>query len=348
MNETLFPKIRPVILCGGAGTRLYPLSTIQHPKQFLKLFGDLSLFQQTFQRVSNQSLFSLPWIISGENYLNTLQEQLSAINADFSKIILEKEAKGTAFAMLISALIANHSDPEMVMAFFPSDHLILHESAFIETLNIASNADQEWCIVLIGIEPTRLDINFGYILSNESEKSSVSKVFKVSCFIEKPSLMLTKSLIEQGGVWNSGIYVFRPKEFIEEMKYHSPDLYQQSVQCLEKINFNLNIFEIPLEGLSCLPNQSIDYALTEKCDRLNVVPASFEWDDVGTWEGLWRSSFKDRHSNFIAGDVSVDSAENCYIKVEKGKKLLAKNLKNVAIYIANDLVYISKLNIPKE
>ncbi|HXF90560.1 MAG TPA: sugar phosphate nucleotidyltransferase, partial [Candidatus Nitrosotenuis sp.] len=320
-------KICPVILCGGAGRRLYPLSTVQQPKQFLKLFGDLSLFQQAFRRVNHLN----PWIVTSENYLATIQEQLSILNFEPSKILLEKEPKGTALAMMMAALIASQLDPTMIMAFFPSDHLILQEDEFMKSLERAYTLADEGAIVLTGITPTYADPNFGYIMAEEGGD--------VTSFMEKPPLALIPRFIEQGGLWNSGIYVFRVETFLCEMQKHAPDLYLTAHDCLKIMKDDC----IPAEGIQSLPIQSIDHALTEKSDLIKMVKATFEWHDVGTWEGLWRSSLKDNCLNFIAGDVTVDNVKKCYIKVEKGKKLVAKNLKNMTIYADHDVLYVSQL-----
>ena len=340
-------KIIPIILCGGKGTRLWPLSRYSYPKQFLALYGEnkKSLLQQTQERISFLSGITEPIIICNEEHRFLVAEQMRNINVKPKAIILENEGKNTAPAIALGAIKALEDEQE--------DHLLLILSAdhIIRDLNIFSKVLQKGCesalennLVTFGIIPKYPDTGYGYIESEFVLDKNNIRGSRIKRFIEKPNEELAQKLIKSKKyTWNSGMFIFKNSLIIKELNKHASLVLKSCKKALDSSVRDLDFIRIGGDSFSKSPNISIDIAVMEKTDLGLVLPLDAGWSDIGNWESLWDNEKKDNLGNVIKGKVFNEGSSNCYIKSESSL-LVTMGLKDLILVETSDAILAANKN----
>ena len=332
--------ILPVIMAGGTGSRLWPLSRELYPKQFLKLTGALSMLQQTLARLSGIKHHA-PLLICNEEHRFIAAEQLRSGGFSHSGIILEPVGRNTAPAIALAALQALKSDSlgeaDPVLLVLAADHLIKDESAFLASVQKAIPFAEAGQLVTFGIVPTAPETGYGYIKVGESEGDA----FSVAEFVEKPSLAVAQDYLASGQYyWNSGMFLFKASRYLEELKKHRPDILSACEQAMASLEIDKDFIRVSKKEFEQCPDDSIDYAVMEKTNAAKVVPMDAGWSDVGSWSALWDVSAKDEHQNVTKGDViSIDSGNN-YIYAEN-RLITTVGVENLVIIETKDAVLVA-------
>ncbi|MEO9601232.1 mannose-1-phosphate guanylyltransferase/mannose-6-phosphate isomerase [Parasphingorhabdus sp.] len=304
-QETL---ITPVILSGGSGTRLWPVSTAEKPKQFLNLLGPLSMFQLTAQRCSNEKLYRKPIIVGSSSHANIMQEQMQEVGVAPETVILEPCPRNTAPAIALAALSAE--SPADLLLVMPSDHMIKNITAFQKAVQESISVAQSRWLVTFGIEPTAPETGYGYIQQGDAIFGS-TRSLSAKRFVEKPDQEKAKKMLAEGGFhWNAGIFLFRADVYLTAMEKHSPDMLLACIAAMNnKRTENLICYPDP-DAFSSAPSDSIDYAIMEKAEKVAVTPVNPGWSDVGSWDSLCELCDKDEDSNVIIGKAKAIASAN--------------------------------------
>ncbi|MEE1610155.1 mannose-1-phosphate guanylyltransferase/mannose-6-phosphate isomerase [Microvirga sp. CF3016] len=302
--------ILPVILCGGSGARLWPTSRDGKPKQFIDLLGDYSTFQMAVRRVVSHEIFSRPSVILGSATRFIAVEQLAQIGVE-ADIILEPIQRDSAAAVAVAACRAARRDPKAIVLIVASDHVIEDDAAFAASCEAAIEPARQGHIMALGVVPHRPATGYGYIrLDNPIGDTGA---FKVDRFVEKPDARTAQSYVEQGFLWNSGIFLFRADVMLEELERFQPATLAAARKALEHAVTDLDFIRLHEASLRLAPKTSIDYAVMEHTERAGVLPVSFSWSDIGTWEALWDVSTRDRSGNCLRGNVEVSETRNSLV-----------------------------------
>ncbi len=332
-------KIQPVILAGGVGSRLWPLSRELYPKQLLQLTSSKSLLQNTLVRLAAIPEVLAPIVVVGEEHRFITKSQIeeSGVFGDY-EILLESKGRNTAPAIYGAARFAlNKHDEDVVLLVLPADHLIMNQTAFVEAVNCARTLAEAENIVTFGIKPTHPETGYGYIEKGEGEK--------VVSFKEKPDLKLAEQYLEEGNYfWNSGMFVFTAETYLAEMKTHASDIAESMERAVEGGKLDYEFFSFEKGAIESCPSDSIDYALMEKTDKAAVVPTSdLGWSDIGSWEALWGVSEKDNNGNAISGDVLLHDSRNCFVYAENSL-VAAVGMEDTLIVETGDAVLVMPLS----
>lgn len=329
-------SIIPVVLCGGSGTRLWPLSRHSYPKQFLSLLSeDTSLLQQAILRIPSQ--YQPAIIVSNEDHRFLVAEQLRQKNYQAQSILLEPTGKNTAPAIALAALKAlqHHDDPILVV--LAADHYIQDNHYFEKTLDIAIQAATQGKLVTLGISPTHAETGYGYIRQGESHH----QWSKVAEFIEKPNVEAAERYLASGEyLWNSGIFIFKASEYLAELKQYRSDIYQACVDAIELTQDDLDFTRIDSKRFNKIPAESVDYAVMEHTQKAVVVPFESSWSDVGSWASVWELGEKDADNNVTQGDVSCLASENNLVVSQK-RLVTTLGVNNLAIIETDDAVLVA-------
>ncbi|MBD9499396.1 mannose-1-phosphate guanylyltransferase/mannose-6-phosphate isomerase [Pseudomonas sp. BGr12] len=329
----------PVILSGGSGSRLWPLSRKQYPKQFLALTGEHTLFQQTLERLVFEGM-EPPVVVSNQEHRFIVQEQLEALSLKTQSILLEPFGRNTAPAVAIAAMKLMSEGRDELLLILPADHVIEDQRAFQRALALATNAAEKGEMVLFGIPADRPETGYGYIKSGD-ERGLPDGVIRVERFVEKPDEARAQQFVEEGGYfWNSGMFLFRASRFLEELKKHDADIYDTCLLALERSQHDGELINIDAATFECCPDNSIDYAVMEKTRRACVVPLAAGWNDVGSWSSIWEVHEKDADGNVTMGDVVVHDSHNCLVH-GNGKLVSVVGLEDIVVVETKDAMMIA-------
>jgi len=332
-----------VIMAGGTGTRFWPKSTRNMPKQFLNLFGYETMIQSTVHRMNGWIDIQHCMVVTNDNYVDIVKDQLPGI--DDQMIIGEKVAKNTAPCIAAAAALLHDKDPDSVMVVLPADHHITQPEKFREILKRAvKKAKDDHCLVTIGIEPTHPETGYGYINYEPSglQNEHSGKVFKVKRFTEKPDREKAEEFIQSGNyLWNSGMFVWRTSAILDAFKLCLPEVYSlaQKITGEGEVKSNLDSF------YEECPSVSVDYGIMEKSDDVYVIPGKFGWNDVGSWSAVYELSDKDPDENALKADpVFLKNASGNLIQSESGKFIAAIGVDNLAIVETDKAILVCPLD----
>ena len=305
--------VLPLILSGGSGKRLWPLSRQTYPKQFLKNLGETSPFQATCLRLAG-GLFAAPIVVANEAHRFLVAEQLRACNVEAEAVVLEPVARNTTAAALIGALMAAREDAEQLLLLVPSDHDIADVAAFQDAIASGMPAARAGHIVTFGVKPVRPHTGFGYIEVDHGNEAAMV----VARFVEKPDLDTASRYLESGRfLWNAGIFLFSARTLIEAAERHCPATLIAVREALRNAQRDLDFIRLAAEDFSAAQNISLDYAIIEKVQNIRCVPLDAGWNDLGSWTEVWQSAEKDEDGNAKRGDVRYLKSKGCFTYSEQ-------------------------------
>lgn len=334
-------KITPILLAGGQGTRLWPISRKSYPKQFSAILGEISLFQSTVSRfVSRDGLdFEKPITITHSDYRFIVAQQIKAMNQEAGQIILEPVARNTAPSVLAAAMHAIKLDSDAILLVSPSDQKVTDITAFHEAIRRAASFAEKGRIVALGIQPTQPETGYGYM---QVACNSDSRILKVNTFIEKPDLETAKSIFQDGlHFWNAGIFVARAKDLIGALEEHAPELTDNVKSSLEQGVVDLDFMRLDCEAWKNCENISIDYALMEKLSNLYCLPMSLDWNDLGSWDAIWSEQNTAADGVVEINSTAID-CNNCYLRSDHGPQhLVGLGLTDIIAVATSDAVLVA-------
>ena len=332
------PAIQPVVLSGGAGTRLWPKSRGSLPKQFLKLLSKRSVLQDTLLRVADRRRYLPPTIVAAEEHRALVEEHLREIGATDAEIVLEPAARNTAAAVAAAAALAERRNPEAVLLVLPSDHAIRNPRAFHRAVARAAAAARAGRLAALGAAPDRPEPAFGYIRRGRALGSGA---FAIARFVEKPQAKHASAMVKSGGwLWNAGIFALLPRTYLAELGRHAPGIAAAARRAAGRATREGNIVRLHAAAFSGSPARSIDKAVMEKTRLGAVVPAAMGWSDLGSWDALWRALPRDRRGNVLRGGAVAFDVADSYVSAE-GPAVAVVGLKDVAVVGTADAVLVA-------
>ena len=343
--------INPVILCGGTGTRLWPLSRRSLPKQFLSINSqsDYSLLQQTQIRIKNFKNFSNTIFICNEEHRFLVAEQIREIDVVPNSIILEPIGRNTAPSIILAALQSLKSNKDSILLILSSDHLMTCDENFNMGLQNAFELANAGRIVTFGIKPTSPNTGFGYIKSKKTLNFKSPQGSEIERFIEKPNLGLAKEfLLDERYSWNSGMFAFKASTIISEIKKFYPEIINCCKKALESSTEDLDFKRIEKKVFSDCPSYSIDVAVMEKTKIGSVVPLNIKWTDIGSWKSLWEYEKKNEQGNVVEGKVFLNNVYNSYFNSSRNRLLVGMGVKDLIVVDTDDVTLISDKNNSQE
>ncbi|WJR76300.1 mannose-1-phosphate guanylyltransferase/mannose-6-phosphate isomerase [Bradyrhizobium sp. NP1] len=330
-------KIIPLIMCGGAGTRLWPASREVRPKQFLPLFGARSTFQDTLARVSDPALFERPIVITNAAYRFMVLEQLAEIGIE-ADVLLEPARRDSGPAIAAGAVFARSRDEEAVVLALAADHVVRDTASFIAACREGLAAAEQGRIVTFGIKPERAATEYGYINPGETVAGAVRAVAK---FVEKPDQAKAAEYLKAGYLWNSGNFMFRAAVLLDEYGKLDPDSVQAVTDAVARAGRDLGFVTLEPQAFGAAKAISIDYAVMEKTARAAVVPVSCGWSDVGSWHAVWELSDKDAQGNAARGAGVFEDSRNCNVVTDKALVAL-EGVDDLVVVATQDAVLVSR------
>jgi len=332
-------RITPVLLSGGSGTRLWPVSRALHPKQLQALGGERTMLQETALRLTGAE-FAAPMIVCNDEHRFTIAAQLQSVGLTPQSIVLEPQGRNTAPAAAVAALKLEEQSPGALMLLAASDHVIDDVGAFRAAVRIAANAAREGYLVSIGVMPTRPETGYGYI-DRGAELTATQGAFAVKRFVEKPDRATAERFVSSGTyLWNASIFLFRAGTYLEELRKYAPDVLAQAEAALKQGRQDLDFLRLDRDAFANCPSISIDYAVMERTARAAVVPADIGWSDVGSWSVLWERGAKDAHGNVKTGDVIIEDGKGNFIRSDS-RLVAALGVENLVIIATNDAVLVA-------
>lgn len=334
----------PVILCGGSGTRLWPLSRSSYPKQFVEFQKGQTLFKSTLKRVVGLTSIGNPIVVCNKDHRFLAKRDLDELNCH-GNIIVEPVARNTAPAIALAAFEAVKSDPDAVLLVLPSDHSIEGRTAFVKAIEDSVHLAESSYLVTFGIRPTGPETGFGYIEAGDPISASS---FKVKRFVEKPVLAKAKDMLEAGGYyWNSGMFVFKASSYLDALKSFAPDIFNHCRIAMENQSVQNGFIYPNSDAMNECPSDSIDYAVMEKTAKAAVLPLNVVWNDLGAWNAMHAVAEKDSDNNAQIGDSLSISCVNCYIH-STSRLVSAIGMRDVAVVETSDAVLVAPLSRVQE
>lgn len=328
--------IHPLVLSGGSGKRLWPLSRQANPKQFITFLGEHSLFQVTAQRLRG-AMFAAPIVIANDTHRFLVAEQLRQLDIQPQAIVLEPMGRNTAPAAIIGALLAAREDVDRLILLLPSDHAIADPDAFNQAIEQGIRPALQGAIVTFGIKPERPHTGYGYIETGKGEDS----VLAVTRFVEKPNLERAKEYLATGRFyWNAGIFLFSARTMLEAAERHCPAILAACVEAIKNASSDLDFLRLSERHFAKAESISLDYAIIEKSANIRCVPLDAGWSDLGSWSEIWETAEKDGDGNAGRGDVSFHRAHNSYAYSENGA-VSVLGLDDVVVVATRDAVLVT-------
>lgn len=332
--------IIPVILAGGAGTRLWPLSRQLYPKQLIDIYDENTMLQNTVSRLNGVEGLESPIIVCNEAHRFMTAEQLRRIDIEAQSIILEPIGRNTAPAIALAALKALENNEDPVLLVLPADHVIEKKDNFHTVINAGCELANKEHLITFGIIPGTPETGYGYIKKAE-EIDSISSAAKIEQFVEKPDFETAEKYLASGEYyWNSGMFMFRASIVLKELEIFAPKMLAACRQVITRGEQDLDFFRLPLEGFSEIPSDSIDYAVMEKTDKGVVIPLDAGWNDMGSFDALWQAGEKDADGNVLKGDIITHDVKESYISTESCL-VTAAGLEKFVIVETKDAILVS-------
>ncbi len=339
MNQT----VHPLLLCGGSGTRLWPLSRKSYPKQFSKLTGESSLFQASALRLSGEG-FAAPMAITGSDFRFIVLEQLAEVEIAPAAILIEPEGRNTAPAILAAAIALDNTDPGALMLVAPSDHVIPDDALFRKTVQAATATANDGQIVTFGIRPDRAETGYGWLeLTHLPDEAFSPTPQKLARFVEKPDAETAQSMLEAGKfLWNAGIFLFSTTTLIKAFETHMPEMLEDARRAVEDAESDLGFSRLASEPWAKLEDISVDYAVMEKANNLSVVPFNGGWSDLGGWDAVWRESGPDENGVVAGGAATALDCTDTLLRSESdAQQLVGIGLDNIIAVAMPDAVLVA-------
>ena len=334
-------RITPVILSGGAGTRLWPLSRSLYPKQLLPLVSGETLLQEAARRVADPDRFVAPILVANDEHRFIVAEQLRTIGVAPQAVILEPIGRNTAPAIAVAALCAVEHDPEALILAMPSDHVIADRPAFLAAVERAAAAARAGALVTFGIAASRPETGYGYIRRGAA-LNGAEGAFEVAAFVEKPDRARAEDYIASGEyAWNSGIFLFPAQGYLVELERLRPEMLGQARAALKAAKRDLDFLRLDKAAFAAIAGESVDYAVMERTARAAVVPVEMGWSDVGSWDALWELKAKDASGNVVQGDAVLEDVRNTYVRAEHGL-VAALGVEDLVVVTTADVVLVAK------
>ena len=328
----------PVILSGGSGTRLWPLSRLCHPKQLLEFDGTYSLLQNTLKRITSINNLAKPIIVCNEEHRFTIMEQIREINCDIEALIIEPQGRNTAASIALATLYSMEIDSNPNLFIFPSDHYIENEKEFCSIFDQLDQHDINGHIMTLGVTPHHADPEYGYI---KVGKVINKNIYKIMEFTEKPSKTIAENYIKSGKyLWNSGIFIANTTTLLTEFELHCNEIIEKCKKSIKNSTQD-KIVELDETYFSLCPSISFDHAIMEKTKKAVVLPINIGWNDLGNWQRIWESIKKDKNNNIIKGDVITNDTKNSYIWTKDHFLTVAIGLDNLVVIQTADVCLIA-------
>jgi len=329
--------IIPVILSGGSGTRLWPLSRKLHPKQFIELMGKTTLFQEAILRLPES--IENPLIICNEEHRFLAAEQLRKINKEPKNIILEPVGRNTAPAIALAALKSIKESEDAILLVLSADHLIQDMDKFHQAIALATKQAEQNKLVTFGIAPNKIETGYGYIKANISKNKNY---YDIDEFVEKPDYKTAKKYVDSGGYfWNSGMFMFKASVYLSELEKYEPEILSACQKSCQTEFYDLDFIRLNEQEFLKCPSQSIDYAVMEKTKNASMVILDANWNDVGSWTALWDSQVKDNNDNLVVGDVILDKVSDTYVHSTSNRLVSVIGLSNLIVVDTQDAVLVT-------
>ncbi|MDQ3511575.1 MAG: mannose-1-phosphate guanylyltransferase/mannose-6-phosphate isomerase [Pseudomonadota bacterium] len=332
--------LHPVVLSGGSGTRLWPLSRQNQPKQFLSLIGDHSLYQETILRASALPGAQPPVTVCSEDHRFMVGEQLQAIGLASGGILLEPVPRNTAPAIALAALHVLARDADATMLVLPADHLIEDVAAFRDAVASALRLGGEGWLVAFGIRPDYAETGYGYILSGEALGADG---YRIARFVEKPDLATAEHYLADGSyAWNSGMFLFNAAAYLQELERHAPAILAAAKSAYSVADADLDFIRVGAEDFAVSPSDSIDYAVMERTDRAAVVPVTCGWSDIGSWSSLWSVAQHDEGGNCHEGDVIAVDTTGSLVRASDRRLIATIGVEDLVIIDTADATLVAR------
>ena len=346
-TENHVKVISPILLAGGSGTRLWPLSRKSYPKQFSKLISDMSLFQSSAKRLMSSDIvdFAPHITLTNADFRFIIGEQLQEVGIDPGPILIEPEAKNTASAILAASIFAHTKNQDAILLVASSDHVIPDTENFHRVIKVGLSYAQACKIVTFGIKPTRPETGYGY-LELQTDVLDKSGTSELVAFIEKPSVKLAKEMLVAGNfLWNAGIFLFRAQEMIDAFKAYAPETLKLVLKAFDQSSEDLGFLRLGKTPWSMLKDISIDYAIMEKAQNLVAVPYTDKWSDLGGWDAVWAESNPDHSGNVTSKSAHVIDCSNSLLRSESANQhIVGIGLNNILAIAMHDAVLIANKN----
>lgn len=338
-------NILPILLAGGLGTRLWPLSRKSYPKQFSKILGDETLFQSSVKRLSSSKIleFKPPIIMTNSEFRFVVREQLKNVGINPGAVLIEPEGRNTAPAILAATIYAIKNDPDATILVTPSDHIITNNTSLHATISKGIMETKRGRIVAFGITPTRPEVGYGYL---ELSDLSSEGIFSLKRFVEKPDIETAKVMFSSKNyLWNAGIFMFRGKDMIDAFHSHAPEMMQEVKKAIEQGQKDLDFFRLGSESWAKCENISIDYAIMEKLETLSVVPYLSSWNDLGGWNAVWEEQGPDADGVANSENTTAIECKNVLLRSEsETQHLVGFGLENIIAIAMPDAVLVANKN----